>query len=107
MKLVWSPLAVERALEAKAYIASDNPRTADKWASGLVSAVSKLKRHPKLGRVVPEIGLEEYRELVYGNYRVVYRISANNTFVMTVRHFARHMDLDELEPESLGTMTAE
>jgi plasmid stabilization system protein ParE len=52
MKVVWSPLAVERALAAKAYIAADNPRAADKWASGLVNAVSKLKRHPKLGRVV-------------------------------------------------------
>ena len=68
MKLVWSPLAVERALEAKAYIAADNPRAADKWAAGLVSAVSKLKRHPKLGRLVPEIGLEEYRQLCWRDF---------------------------------------
>jgi len=100
MKLVWSPLAVERALEAKAYIAADNPRAADKWAAGLVSAVSKLKRHPKLGRLVPEIGLEEYREIVYGNYRVVYRISASTVVILTVRHFSRLVDLNELKPES-------
>jgi plasmid stabilization system protein ParE len=99
MKLVWSPLAVDRALEAKAYIAADNPRAADKWASGLVNAVSKLKRHPKLGRVVPEVGLEEYRQIVYGNYRVVYRISAGTTFILTVRHFSRLLDLEELEPQ--------
>jgi len=68
MKLVWSPLAVERALEAKVYIAADNPRAADQWAAGLVSAVSKLKRHPKLGRLVPEIGLEEYHQIVYGPF---------------------------------------
>ena len=67
MKFVWSPLAVERALEAKAYIAADNPRAADKWASGLVNSVSRLKRHPKLGRVVPEVALEEYRQILYSN----------------------------------------
>jgi toxin ParE1/3/4 len=100
MKLVWSPLAVERALEAKAYIAVDNPRAADKWASGLVNAVSKLKRHPKLGRVVPEVGLEEYRQIVYGNHRVVYRISAGTIFILTVGHFSRLLDLGELETES-------
>src|SRR5437667_12339965 len=100
MKLVWSPLAVERVLEAKAYIASNNPKAADKWASGLVNAVSKLKRHPKLGRVVPEVGLEEYRQIIYGNYRVVYRISADTIFILTVRHFRRLLDLEELEPES-------
>ena len=99
MKLVWSPLAVERALEAKAYIAADNPRAADKWAAGLVSAVSKLKRHPKLGRLVPEIGLEEYRQIVYGNYRVVYRISASTVVILTVRHVSRLVDLNELKPE--------
>jgi plasmid stabilization system protein ParE len=100
MKLVWSPLAVERALEAKAYIAADNPRAADKWASGLVNAVSKLKRHPKLGRVVPEVRLEEYRQIVYGNYRVVYRVSAGTIFILTIRHCRRFSDLGELETES-------
>jgi len=93
-------LAIERALEAKAYIAADNPRVADKWALGLVNAVSKLKRHPTLGRVVPEVGLDEYRQIVYGNYRVVYRISAGIIFILTVRHFSRLLDLEELEPES-------
>jgi len=100
MRLVWSPLAVERALEAKAYITADNPRAADKWASGLVSAVSKLKRHPKPGRPVPTIGLAEYLELVSAHYRVVSRISASTIFVLTVRHFSRLMDFDELEHET-------
>src|SRR5438067_13397540 len=71
------PLALERALEAKAYIAADNPIAAEKWASGLVDAAKRLKRFPNLGRVVPEIGREDYRELVYGNYRIVYRTSEN------------------------------
>ena len=64
MRLLWSPLALDRALEAKAYIAANNPDAAEKWASGLVSLVAKLKRHPKIGRVVPEIGLQEYREII-------------------------------------------
>jgi len=100
MRLIWSPLALDRALEAKAYIAADNPRAAEKWASGLVAAVAKLKRHPRLGRLVPEIGLDEYRELVYGSDRVVYRISNNNISMLTVRHYSRLIDFDEIEAES-------
>jgi toxin ParE1/3/4 len=100
MKLTWSPLALDRALEAKAYLAADNPKAAEKWASGLIRVVAKLKRHPKLGRIVPEIGLEEYRELIYGNYRVVYRISGATISILTVRHFSRLMDLDELRSRS-------
>ena len=97
MRLVWSSLALDRALEAKAYIAADNPRAAEKWASGLIDAVAKLKHQPKIGRIVPEVGLEEYRELVYGNYRVVYRISTAAIFILTVRHYKRLFDPKELE----------
>jgi plasmid stabilization system protein ParE len=100
MKLVWSSVAVERALEAKAYIAADNPNAAEKWAEGLILAVQKLKRLPRAGRVVPEIGLEEYRELIYGNYRVVYRVSSNTVFILTVRHLRRLLELDDLGPEA-------
>lgn len=99
MRLSWSLLALDRALEAKAYIAADNPSAADKWAFGLVDAVAKLKRHPRLGRVVPEIGLEDYCEIVYGNYRVVYRLSGSMISILTVRHYSRLLDPAELEAE--------
>ena len=49
---------------------------------------------------MPEVGLEEYRHIVYGNYRIVYRISARTIFHPTVRHFSRLLDLEELKPES-------
>ena len=100
MKLVWSSVAVERALEAKAYIAADNPNAAEKWSVELIRTVQKLKRLPRAGRVVPEIGLEEYRELIYGNYRIVYRVSSNTVFILTVRHLRRLLELDDLEPEA-------
>jgi plasmid stabilization system protein ParE len=79
-------VAIERALEAKAYIAADNPKAAEKWAAGLIRTVQKLKRLPRAGRVVREIGIEEYRELIYGSYRIVYRVSSNTVFILTVRH---------------------
>lgn len=97
MKLIWSPLALDRALEAKEYIAADNPRAAEKWASALVQAVARLKRHPRVGRIVPEIGRDEYREIVYGSYRVVYRISSGTISILTVRHYSRLIDLDEVK----------
>jgi len=100
VKLVWSSVAVERALAAKAYIAADNPNAAEKWATGLIRTVQKLKRLPRAGRVVPEIRLEEYRELIYGNYRIVYRVSANTVFILTVRHLRRLLELDDLGPEA-------
>jgi toxin ParE1/3/4 len=100
VNLVWSHLALDRALEAKAYIAADNPQAAEEWARGLVRAVRRLKRHPRLGRVVPEIGLEEYREIIHGRHRVVYRISERTLHILTVRDAHQIMNLEELGGET-------
>ncbi len=56
MKIIWSPLAIDRASEIAEYIALDKPSAARKWISTLFSKVEKLATSPQLGRVVPEIG---------------------------------------------------
>jgi plasmid stabilization system protein ParE len=83
-------------MEAKTFIAADDPRAAERWAVGLVEAVAKLKRYPKVGRVVPEIRQEEYRELIHGNYHVVYRVSEKVISILTVRHYKRRFDSSEV-----------
>lgn len=74
MKIIWSPLAIDRASEIAEYIALDKPAAADNWINTLFSKVGQLMLSPKSGRVVPEIGDEQFRELIYGNYRILYRI---------------------------------
>ena len=51
MKIVWSPLAIERAYEQAVYIAQDRPQAALKWLDGLFSVVERLVRFPESGRI--------------------------------------------------------
>ena len=98
MKIVWSPLAIERAYDAAAYIAGDKPQAALRWLDGLFEIVDRLERFPQSGRIVPEIGLPEFREVVYRkSYRVIYRVEQNRVSILTVRNFAQRLDLSELE----------
>lgn len=49
-----------------------------------------LKANPRLGRVVPELGEESIRELIFGNYRIIYRIVNNDRIdILTIYHSAR------------------
>ena len=97
MRIVWSPLAVERAYEAAKYIARDKPEAARSWLEGVFEAVDHLEAFPQSGRMVPEIGLPEYREIVYRkSYRIVYYVDKSTVRVLTVRYFARRLDLTEL-----------
>jgi plasmid stabilization system protein ParE len=47
--------------------------------------------------MVPEIGLPEYREIVYRkSYRIVYYLDRSTVRILTVRNSAQLLDLIEL-----------
>ena len=56
------------------YIAVDNPQKAESYGNNLIDKALEAKTMPHKGRVVPEFGNTNIRELIQGNYRIVYRI---------------------------------
>ena len=97
MRIVWSPLAVDRASEIARYIAQDKPSAAEKWIAAVFSKVDQLRSSPEIGRVVPEIGNERFRELLYGNYRIVYRLETHQVSILTIRHGKQILPVDEIQ----------
>jgi toxin ParE1/3/4 len=92
VKIVWSPLAERRALEAVDYIVQDRPQAAAAWLEELIERVGKLDRLARRGRVVREIGLPAYREILHAPYRVIYRVDATRVVILTLRHWRRAWD---------------
>jgi toxin ParE1/3/4 len=86
MKVFWSPLAVDRVSEIAEYIARDNQTAAEAWINKVFSKVAELKTFPETGRIVPETDNKKIRELIYGNYRIIYRMEEKKISVLTVRH---------------------
>lgn len=97
MKMIWSPLAIDRTTEITEYIAHDNPKAAIKWVDTLFEKISLLKSSPKTGRVVPETHRDDIRELIYGNYRVIYSIEKKRICVLTVRHSRQILPIEEIK----------
>jgi toxin ParE1/3/4 len=103
LKIVWSPGAIERAHEAAAHIAADKPEAALRWLDGLFEAVGRLETFPQSGRVVPEIGDPEFREVIYrASYRVIYRVENDRVSILTIRNAAQllnALEADSPEPK--------
>jgi plasmid stabilization system protein ParE len=97
MKILWSPLALGQVQEIAEHIAHDKPGAARRWAEGVFRVADHLASSPKRGRVVPEIGREEIRELLHGNYRIIYRVEEGSVSILTVRHGRRLLDKREIE----------
>lgn len=71
--IFWSPRSEADLKEIRAFIETDSPAWADLTVRRLVAAVERLREFPDSGRVVPERQSLELREIVSGNFRIVYR----------------------------------
>jgi plasmid stabilization system protein ParE len=90
MKVRWLLEAYSDLHNIRDYIASNSPLTADKFVIDLYDSISKqLAQFPRLGRVIPELDNPNRREIIYGNYRVMYRIRDNLIEVQSVIHSKR------------------
>jgi plasmid stabilization system protein ParE len=58
--------------------------------------VEELKAFPECGRIVPETGNKAIRELIYGNYRIIYRLEEKRISVLTIRHEKQILPVDEI-----------
>jgi len=96
VRLIWSPLAIDRVTEIAEYIALDDAVAAQKWVDKVFSMVERLSDFPESGRMVPEINRQAFRELIYGNYRVIYRYEGGEVAILTVRHGRQILPIGEI-----------
>jgi toxin ParE1/3/4 len=97
VKVQWSPRALEQAETAFDYIAEDRPLAAGDWLRGLFERTQKLRAFPLQGRLVPEAQRADLREVIYGSYRIVYRVRDGLVAVLLVHHSRQ-----EFDPEDAG-----
>ncbi len=82
--IVWTDRARRDLVDIADYIAMDKPGAAQNWVRELIATVDDAAMMPLAGRVVPEIGRREIREVLRRNYRVVYRVDEDAIIVLTV-----------------------
>jgi plasmid stabilization system protein ParE len=88
-QLLWSPRSVADLEAIREHIAYDSEQYAALMVARLVAAPERLRRFPDLGRVVPELGRGDLRELIVRPNRVVYRVRGEVVEVATIFHAAR------------------
>ena len=90
--VIWTEIAMEDLQLIHEYISKDSKLYADRFVEKLIKRVDQLENFPKSGRVVPEFNSEIIRELIEGNYRIIYKISGqNNIGIIRVHHAARQL----------------
>ncbi len=90
VKVVWTQRALDDLKDIGDYISKDSFKYAKITLEKLVETASIIENYPLLGRYVPEINDKTTREIVKGNYRVIYQIrNETSIYILTVFHSAR------------------
>ena len=93
----WTDQASEDLASHAKYIAQDSPHYASLFVMDAFDAVERLERFPQIGRVVPEKNDPAVREIVLGNYRIVYRVRSEWVELLTIHHGAQLLDPTSLD----------
>jgi addiction module RelE/StbE family toxin len=99
MAILWSPKSLRDLDAIEGYVAQHNPVAAHRLVQKVIRRTDRLQHFPLSGGCIPEDEGRVYRQVLQGNYRVIYRYdeSAKQVLVVTVIHAARLLDPDTLE----------
>ncbi len=84
MKIQWTETAKKDLLAIRRYIAIDNPTAAKEWLDLLKAKARNTVHAPYAGRMVPEFYRNELREVIEGNYRIVYLVGKEHVSILTI-----------------------
>jgi len=86
MEVIFTDRFLDRIEECTDYIALNHIPTAINWALDVFGKCQKLINQPESGRFVPEFRRPEIREIIHGNYRLVYELKPNQIDMLTIWH---------------------
>lgn len=96
MRVTWTEHAHAQLDEAMAFIGRDRPDTAMLWLERILDAGESVSELADRGRVVPEAGRDEVRELLISPYRLIYRGDPNVVTVTMVVHERRELKAEDV-----------
>ena len=93
VQIEWTERSLEDLNEIHDYIARDSKSYANLFIKKIYNTVQKLKEFPNIGRIVPEVNIPSVREIIFQNYRIIYRTMNDFVEIITVFHGSRLLRL--------------
>ena len=92
----WTPQAADDLELIADFISQDSHHYASLFVLDILQAVDRLIDFPQSGSVVPEINDPIIREVLFGDYRIIYRLRQNLVEILTVFHGSKLLDPSKL-----------
>jgi addiction module RelE/StbE family toxin len=94
--IIWADRAQKDLQEIVQYARQNSLAAARKLAGQISEKTTRLESFPESGRHLPEFPNLPYREIIVGNYRVIYIYKKDTVSILTVRHSKRQIQREDL-----------
>jgi toxin ParE1/3/4 len=87
----WSLNANQNFYDIATSLSRRSFKAASTFVEAIDDAVSTLETYPRIGRSVPEFQHPSYRELIVGDYRLMYETEHETVILLAIIHGRRHI----------------
>ncbi|MCK5739515.1 type II toxin-antitoxin system RelE/ParE family toxin [bacterium] len=98
MNIQWTIPAVNDLEAIRDYIACDSELYAASVVEKILNSVEVLLDFPMIGRIVPEANNPGIREIIFQNFRIMYRFEVKTIQIITVIRGSRDVTQWPLKP---------
>lgn len=102
VRLIWTAPALDDLTDIRNFIAGESTRHATDEVDRILATAESLQQFPHLGKIIGKKTTPPLRQILSGNYRIIYRNSEPDLVeILVITHGSRLMDLDKrlLDPE--------
>jgi toxin ParE1/3/4 len=90
VKVIWTARSLTDLEEIGDYISKNSSKYAKLTLEKIIETGNLIEDNQLIGRIVPEIKQKEIREIITGNYRIIYLTKAKEyAYILTVHHSSR------------------
>jgi len=97
-EIKFTPQSLSDLEDIAEYISKDSFFYASMQIQTLLERTDQLEHQPYSGRIVPELKIKSIRELIEGNYRIVYRVVNKELIhILTFHHSKRRFNRSKIK----------
>lgn len=92
VQINWTLQSINDLRDISDYISKDSVQYAKRQVSKIRKSTRVLHDHIYSGRIVPEVNRKDIREIIQGNYRIIYKVNGKSRVdILTIHHSARDL----------------
>lgn len=98
-QILWTEKGLRQLESIRSYLETNNPFHSDRYITRMLRRIGLLGSFPESGELQPQYRGGNIRQIIFGNYRIIFQSSTQAVIILAIQHAAVFGDPDLSETE--------